>query len=65
MKKCYSLITWVDVEDGHEYAAGEVFPHDGREINDERLDELASSENMIGRPVIAVTEEEEPKKKAK
>ena len=65
MKKAISLMTWVDVTDNHEYKAGDPFPHDGREIQDERLDELSSAENMIGKPVIHVVEVEEPKKKAK
>ena len=65
MKKAVCLMTWVDVTDGHEYRGGDPFPHDGREIKDERLDELASAENMIGTPVINVTEVEEPKKKTK
>ena len=65
MKRAFSLASWVDVTDSHEYRPGDAFPHDGREIKDERMDELASSENMTGSPVIIVTEVEEPKKKAK
>lgn len=62
--KAISLMAWVDLDDGHEYRADEPFPHDGREIPDDRLDELASDKNQIGKPVIMV-EAEEPKKKAK
>lgn len=65
MKKYISLITWVDLEDGHEYLPGEEFPHDGREIPEERINELSSTENAIGIPVIKVEEVEEPKKKTK
>ena len=65
MKKAYSLTSWVDVTDNHEYREGDEFPFDGRKIPDERMDELASSENMTGSPVIVVVEVEEPKKKAK
>ena len=57
MKKGISRGTWVDLTDGHEYHEGEAFPHDGREIPDERwgvLDEAA---------VVIVTEVEKPKKK--
>ena len=55
----------MDLTDGHEYRAGDAFPHDGRAIPDERLTELASSENQTGIPVIFVEEVEEPKKKTK
>ena len=65
MKKAISLMAWVDVTDGHEYREGEPFPHDGREIGEDRIDELSSPENMIGTPVITLVEVEEPKKKAK
>lgn len=65
MKKAISLGGWVDLTDGHEYRAGDAFPHDGRAIPDERLNELASSENQTGIPVIFVEEVEEPKKKTK
>ena len=65
MKKALSLMTWVDVTDGHEYREGDPFPHDGREITEERLDELQTEENMIGSPVIVFKEVEEPKKKKK
>ena len=58
-------MTWLDLTDGHEYRAGDVFPHDEREIPDERIEELASDKNQIGSPVISVEEVEEPKKKAK
>ena len=65
MKKCISLMTWVDQKDGHEYHEGEPFPHDGREIPEDRIRQLSTSDNKIGRPVIIVTEEEKPGKKAK
>ena len=55
--KAVSLTTWVDVTDGHEYREGDPFPFDGREIEDARLDELASADNMTGTPVISVTED--------
>ena len=60
-----SLITWVDIEDGHEYHEGEPFPHDGREIPEERIKGLATAENQIGRPVIIVDKVEKPGKKNK
>lgn len=65
MKKGTSLGTWVDVTDGHEYRAGDAYPHDGRQIPDERWDELATDANMTGSPVISVEEVAEPKQKNK
>ena len=44
MRKGYSLSTWVDVTDGHEYSAGDSFPHDGRPIPDERIGEVQTYE---------------------
>ena len=58
MKKGISRGTWVDLTDGHEYHAGEAFPHDGREIPDKRWKEVEPF-------VENVAEVEEPKKKAK
>ena len=54
MRKGFSLSTWVDVTDGHEYSAGDSFPHDGRPIPDERIEELATDRNQTGSPVIIV-----------
>ena len=59
MKKCISRGTWVDLTDLHEYRENEAFPHDGRNIPDERLKEIESA------GFISVEEVEEPKKKAK
>ena len=62
MKKGISLMTWVDQKDGHEYHEGEAFPHDGRQIPEDRINELSTADNQIGRPVILVKDEEKPKK---
>lgn len=59
MKKAISLISWVDMTDGHEYRTGEEFPHDGREIPDKRLAEVEAA------GMIRTAEVEEPKKKDK
>ena len=58
-----SLITWVDVTDGHEYHEGDPFPHDGRKVSEKRIKELSSQDNQIGRPVIIVEEATETKEK--
>lgn len=61
--KRISLVTWVDLTDGHEYIPGEVFPHDGRKIPDERLMELQSDTNQVGYPLIAEIKESNNGKK--
>ena len=67
MKKGFSLKTWVDVTDGHQYGAGDPFPHDGRTIPDDRIEELATDKNQTGSPVIAVEDvpDKKPQKKDK
>ena len=65
MKKCISLATWVDMTDLHEYRDGDPFPFDGRNIPDDRIDELSTAMNQTGAPLISVEEVEEPKKKPK
>ena len=56
-----SLATWVDLEDGHEYHTGDLFPHDGREIEPDRIEALSTDGNGTGHPVISV--EQDPKEK--
>lgn len=65
MKKLVSLRTWVDLTDGHEYVTGEAFPHDGREIPDDRLAALSGAENDAGMPMITETEVPDVKPKGK
>ena len=53
----------------HEYNVGDVFPRDGMEVSEERIQELAGSDNKQGVPLIELVEEkaeskEEPKKAA-
>ena len=75
MRKAYiSLREWRDNTDGHLYREGEPFPFDGREISQERLDELESGRNRAGLRLIQAAEvqdepvearkEEAPKKAA-
>lgn len=47
---------WRDLTDGHLYREGEPFPFDGREIQKERLERLAGSENRAGYPLIRAAE---------
>ena len=59
MKKGISRGTWVDLTDNYEYQTGEIFPHDGREIPEERWKEVEEA------GMITVEEVEEKPKKAK
>ena len=50
--KYISTVTWRDNTDGHLYRMGEPFPHDGREISAQRLEELKSGRNRAGLRLI-------------
>lgn len=73
--KYISLAVWRDLEDGHLYREGEPFPFDGRDVEEERLDELENGRNRAGLRLIAaekvrdeeipVPREEAPKTRAK
>ena len=41
----------------HEYNVGDVFPRDGVEVSEERLAELAGSDNKQGVPLIELVQE--------
>lgn len=58
----YKVIKYfVDLQDNnHPYNVGDIFPHSGLVVSEDRYEELASSENKQGVPLIA---EEKPKKK--
>lgn len=49
-------------DDNHEYNVGDTFPRIGLEVSDNRIQELAGSDNKQYKPLI---EEVKPKKKAK
>lgn len=52
------LVRFADLQDNDRiYEAGEVFPRLGLTVSDERLAELADSDNRAGRPLIAKTDE--------
>ena len=52
-----------DMQDGfHAYSVGDTFPHDGVEVDAERIAELASDKNRLGVPLI---EEIKPKRTRK
>ena len=41
-----------DLKANHAYSVGETFPHDGVDVDAERLSELASENNRLGVPLI-------------
>ena len=47
----------------HEYKAGDVFPREGKKVDEERLKELAGKDNKRGVPLIKEVKEETPAKK--
>ena len=47
-----SIVKWRDLDDGHLYQPGEVFPHDGRDVSDGRISELSSAQNKAGFALI-------------
>lgn len=66
----YKVIKYfTDLHDNdHPYNVGDIFPRSGVTVSEERLAELAGSNNKRGEPLIALAEEaqndEAPKKKA-
>ena len=42
----------------HEYNVGDTFPRAGKEVSEERIQELAGSDNKRGVPLIELVEEE-------
>lgn len=67
----YKVIKYfLDLQDGnHPYHVGDVFPRSGVEVKEERLEELAGSENRQKVPLIAKVDEtadaDEPKEPVK
>ena len=51
-------------DNNHAYSVGETFPHNGVEVDAERIAELASDKNRLGVPLIEAIEEK-PKRKRK
>ena len=48
------IYKFYDIEDKnkHVYNVGEIFPYDGRKISKNRIEELSSEKNKIGKPLI-------------
>lgn len=58
----YKVLTrFADLQDGKRiYEAGERFPRPGFSVSEERLTELAGSDNRAGHPLIAAEPEKRP-----
>jgi hypothetical protein len=41
-----------DLKASHAYSVGDTFPHNGVDVDDERIAELASGNNRLGIPLI-------------
>lgn len=55
---------FADLQDNnYSYNAGDIFPRSGLVVSEDRIAELAGSENKQGTPLIQSVETEEPKKK--
>ena len=48
---------WRDLEDGHLYQAGDRFPHDGREVSEQRISALRTGQNLASLVMIEEVEE--------
>lgn len=62
----YKVIkAFFDLKDNnHVYSVGDIFPHNGVDVDDDRLSELASNNNKLGVPLIEEIAEK-PKKTRK
>lgn len=43
---------FTDLQASHVYSVGDTFPHNGVEVDAERIEELASCNNRLGVPLI-------------
>ena len=61
MVRLVSVCTWRDLSDQHLYHKGDLFPFDGREVPEDRLNALMSGQNMAGLALIRAEEvQDEP-----
>lgn len=43
---------FTDLQHHHAYSVGDTFPHNGVEVDAERIEELATDKNRLGVPLI-------------
>ena len=41
-----------DLHSDHSYSVGDIFPHDGGTVTEDRIEELSSNKNKLGTPLI-------------
>ena len=51
-------------DNNHAYSVGDIFPHNGVEVDSERIEELSSDKNRLGFPLIEEISEK-PKRTGK
>ena len=56
---------FTDLKANHAYSVGETFPHNGVEVDAERIAELASDKNRLGVPLIEEIPEKPKRTKKK
>ena len=63
----YKVIkSFTDLQDNnYAYYVGDAFPHNGVEVGDERIAELASDKNLQGVPLIEEVEEKQKRTRKK
>jgi len=61
------VVAFADMQDEHHvYSVGDTFPRTGKKVSKERVNELVSGRNQIGKPLIEeVAEKTETKEVAK
>ena len=52
-----------DLQNNHAYSVGDMFPHDGVVIDENRIVELESNNNRLGVPLIKKIAEKRPQRK--
>lgn len=61
-----AIIAFTDLQDAnHIYHVGDIYPRDGFEPSQERIDELSGSANKVGCPLITEIAELDPDGKPK
>ena len=63
----YRVITgFTDLKANHAYSVGDTFPHNGVDVDAERIAELASDKNRLGVPLVEeITEKPKRTRKKK
>ena len=59
------LKRFYDLQSNHAYSVGDLFPHDGVCVADERIVELTSKNNRLGCPLIEEVEDKPKRGKKK